>query len=336
LPFKKFKKKNYSSDYFVPLLFGFSLSFPSLRSMTTLEIQWKKFWIAYSTSVIRIVGNDKVNWHAVKPKVLAYNTLRLGKDGYTNSLIAKSIDFHIFITDLEYEAGPISAKTAVALQRSWKKLALTMIHSYPATLPSKSLKQRYSYFGEPTIQHSLCLTADTIYEWVVNSDLEDQTLEAFAGGPNHTLENWCSLFEDLEIPMGSLGSIFRLPNLYDFELIISNPPYQNPIMEEMAMILSTFDGSSISILPDWRSRSTDFSQDLVIGSVKPKDIRRHDTPYPTFEILRKSPRYRGTIFFNRMSFANEFGNNRRSPDVAIICVILGSVDIWQSLVSYLN
>ncbi len=307
--------------------------------MTTIIVQWKKFWTSYSTAVIKIIGPDKVNWHSVRPKVLAYNTLRLGKDGYTNTLIAKTIDFHIFIIDLEYEAGPISPNIASALQKTWKKLALTLINVFPANpakLTPKTLKERYSYFGDPAIQHSLCLTADTIYEWVADSKLEDVSLEAFAGEPNHRLENWCGLFEDLERPLGSLGSFFRLPTLANFELIIANPPYQNPIMEEMAMILSAFRGSSVSILPDWRARSSDFSNDLVIGSVKPGGVKRHNTPYPTYEILRKSPRYQGTIFLNRMSFSNDFGNARKSPEVPIIYVVLGDLAIWQSLVSYFH
>jgi hypothetical protein len=63
-------------------------------------------------------------------------------------------------------------------------------------------------------------------------------IEVFASGINHYLDNYCSLFNDIEKYFGSLGSFFNIKpirGLFGF-----NPPYENYIMEKGTERLISF------------------------------------------------------------------------------------------------
>jgi len=290
--------------------------------------------------------------------VIAYATLRLGVDSYTTTLIPEPKEWNVLIEDMRAEVN-ISEEISKQLFNQWREMQSKY---HPQTnrmhrqdqgrqrnITLSDVRKFYEFFGrdkDEGYQQSLCLTADVVYNWLIGIDaLRDKSLEAFAGALNHRLNNWCGLFHHIEAQFGSLGSVFRLDEqlLNEFPLIISNPPYQNPVMERASALLSRLTTSSVSILPDWRSASTDFSRDIVLNN-DAKPINRWESPYPAFEILASSPNYRGVISFGKMVFANDFGRSpeidgdaaveTRIPDVSIIIVVLGDERIWESLLAY--
>ena len=312
-----------------------------------MEASWNNFLRNFSRQAQNIKKKKKA-LTIIRTKALNYNTLRLGIDGYSKSLIAKPIDFSIFIDDLSSEIN-VSDDQAVFLEELWTSLELGFGAQKPRQKVGDPLARRYDYFGEKSFSNcpakstqdhsfrSLCLTANFIYEWLGQSKWADTlTLEAFAGYYNRRLENWCGLFEDLEIPEGSQGSFFRLGDrVNDFELIISNPPYQNPTLLEAGKILRKYQGSSISIIPDWRSRGDEsIKKDVVIRGPSIHSSRRWKDPYPAFDLLRQSSQFQGVLYAHRMTFYNDFTEKKRIPEVAIIIVVLGSKKLWSDLVTY--
>jgi hypothetical protein len=305
-----------------------------------MESIWGKFINNYSQSAKNVLGAD-ASIRVIRAKILAYNTLRLGISGYKDSLVAEARGFHVFIDDLRAEI-PVSDEQSKHLLAIWKRLELesknAKIKKGPPKTKTASILRRYEYFSKSqkgNIGQSLCLSADFIYEWLTKADFFDPktTLEAFSGFFNHYLTNWCSLFEDLEIPEGSKGSFFRLGDkINNYDLIISNPPYQNPILERTSKILAAFEGTSISVIPDWRSEDEDTFYDVCISGSGDDLPRRWPAPYPAFEILRNSPKYKGTLFSNRITFQNNFSGGKRTPEVSIIIVVLGDEYVWNSLV----
>lgn len=303
-----------------------------------MEKQWNSFVRNYSLEARDILG-EKTPLHIIRSKMLSYNTLLLGKQGFRNNLIGMPHSFTIFISELRSELTILEEHIS-PLRKLWielekeKKLERCVKRGNGI----KALENRYQYFGiyqNKNVGQSMCLTASFIYDWLCESIFFDSetNLEAFAGYFNRRLKNWCSLFEDLEIPLGSQGSFFRLgAKLKNFDLIISNPPYQNPTLEATSKLLVDHQGSSISIIPDWRSKTEDISKDFVAKGSPIHPSRRWSEPYPAYEILRSSEKFQGVLFFQRMEFSNDFTQTTRTPEVSIIVVVLGDQKIFESLV----
>jgi hypothetical protein len=333
---------------------------------------WHQFWDQISTKIVSILGIGSSELYKVRTKVIAYNTLELGVSPPQGGLIARpgpgpapgpaGTGWQEFEKDLIYNYPKECTKGHLAMiGKSWldlfihydsvreTKLAFmsSIVPSESHITPDKAIKTRYSYFGkgkEKSIGEGLCLSATKIYEWVKSSspllqkrqppsgrsNVKGPVLEAFAGLPNRNLHSWCSLFEGDEFHPGTpnppdggyQGSFFALSKEQrkGWKLVISNPPYLTPIMERASTQLvemASRGTESISIIPDWRDS-------------------RGKKPYPSFDILSKSPLYQGTIeailkFENLLS-----GGTKTLNDTKIIVVVLGSKEMFRDLKRYLE
>jgi hypothetical protein len=83
----------------------------------------------------------------------------------------------------------------------------------------------------------------------------DDVTEGFGGVFNHFFNNYCSIFEDLEKPFGSLGNFFNIES-FPTNIIHLNPPYDETLMGVMInkvkrMVEQNSNLTFILTLPNW-------------------------------------------------------------------------------------
>jgi len=83
----------------------------------------------------------------------------------------------------------------------------------------------------------------------------DNITEGFGGIFNHFFNNYCSVFEDLEKPFGSLGNFFTIDQ-FPTNIIHLNPPYDETLMGVMInkvkrMVKENSELTFILTLPNW-------------------------------------------------------------------------------------
>jgi len=133
-------------------------------------------------------------------------------------------------------------------------------------------------------------------------------IEAFASGVNHCLDNYCSLFYDIEKYFGSLGSFFNIKpirGLFGF-----NPPYENYIMEKgVNNLLKFLDESEINgnelgfliTIPIWDNEGK-IIMEKKFNSKPGKNMTIEYEDYTTIKLINDS-KY---LKFKRMIPKNDF------------------------------
>lgn len=206
-----------------------------------------------------------------------------------------------------------------------------------------NLLLRYTYYGEE--KQGICLSANSIYEWVKLNNYQTDALELFAGSLNSNLPNYCSLFPDIEKYFGSKGSMFLYKKIYKYDLLISNPPYLTNVMTSSANIIikylsETKKGFAIVNVPDWRSNlqykfdnANLINKHIKIGVLEQK---RQDSEYENYQILSSSPYFRKTIMIGNYKYKNFFDNNFASIRDNILIIVLSSVPDDSRINSFID
>ena len=82
----------------------------------------------------------------------------------------------------------------------------------------------------------------------------NEATECFASPFNHTFNYFCSAFDDLEKPLGSLGNFFSI-NKFNSKNLLINPPFDNTIIyyaiKHILDIMKIDKYNVIFTLPDW-------------------------------------------------------------------------------------
>jgi hypothetical protein len=144
----------------------------------------------------------------------------------------------------------------------------------------------------------LAVDSDFYYDLKSNLGLK---FELFGSAINTVLENYCSLFYDIERFFGSKGDFFLLP--IKKGLYVANPPYDELIMMKMAERI-------IRIL-DKGQKSLSF---LLIIPCWDKNIEKYGK-FHTLDILKKSPYiiFIKKVFKRNTKFLNHLSNQQISP-----------------------
>ena len=230
-------------------------------------------------------------------------------------------DIHLEINNNTYKLSKNNYKSLV------KKYTNKDI---PVNYAICTLLLRYTYYGEE--KQGICLSANSIYEWVKQNTYQEHALEMFAGSLNSNLPNYCSLFHDIEQHFGSKGSIFLFKkHLNNYDLLVSNPPYLTNVMTSSANIIVKYlknitNGMAIVNVPDWRSGlqyklDNNKNKHIKINELEQK---RQDSEYENYQILVSSPYFRKTIMIGNYKYKNFFDNNFATIRDNILIIILTS------------
>lgn len=154
---------------------------------------------------------------------------------------------------------------------------------------------RYQLLGSNN--HQLGILPDIINEMVNDYDLK---FECFASSINSTLENYCSIYYDLEKFFGSKGNFFKIElseGTYSF-----NPPYQKDIMDKGVKRLLGFLENSKN-----NNKNLTFIMTIPIWDKEGQEIlnQHNKIDYGDFEIIKdikKSPYFIGLRLISKDEF----------------------------------
>lgn len=183
--------------------------------------------------------------------------------------------------------------------------------------------RRYEIFGQK--KESISLSANFIYnnKKILNKVKLD--LEMFGSPINRNLDKYFSLFYDIEKYFGSLGSIFCVsdtdPIWTENKYIVSNPPYDEIIMEEMAkkvirILSQENENCFILTIPDWRPSG-----------------QYINTPYTSYDILTTSKYHKMTIVKDQIKYYDYFKDKQQDigkTDTIILVVSNFNVPLVES------
>jgi hypothetical protein len=212
-----------------------------------------------------------------------------------------------------------------------------------------NLLLRYKFFNN--IKCGISLSANSVYSFFKLKKLDGIVLECFAGSINSNLQNYCSLFYDIEKNFGSFGSFFKIPSCSTkFNILISNPPFMIEIMELASLkildylekcsnnvmsdcsIIPQRSVTAIICMPDWRSKN-EYNDDLNLGIQKVSKLinttDRSDTPYNPYIILRRSKYLKKIYVLGDYAFHSfwENKNYRMSNKYNVLFLILTNFNI---------
>lgn len=245
---------------------------------------------------------------------------------------------NIAVIDLNIKVVKNGEKTQLSVTNPEYKNDFTVSTCYYERLKKMYICQNYSdiwivilllrYRYYTFIQHGICLSVGSIYKIIKEHNLDDISLEAFAGSLNSNLTHYCSLFYDVEKYFGSKGSFLVVNPLCDHSIIISNPPYIDSVMEKAAEILVNFmdecqdDRIVISTIPDWRSVSEYEADREIEIKLSNTEIKRSTVPYMGYAILRNSKYFRRVYHLGAYKYHNFFKDKDVAINVDTIIVVL--------------
>lgn len=189
---------------------------------------------------------------------------------------------------------------------------------------------RYRFYGKE--KESICLCMDVVYDFIAHDKLESKSLETFAGSLNSSLNNYCSLFYDIEQKFGSKGSFFLLDiNTCEYKIIVANPPYFAEIIHKMfdklLNYLKTCEDSTVFIVvPDWRSK-TEYDRDLDTQiNIGLRERKRYDEEYPGYTTIRNSEYFKYLFAIGNLSYYNFFTDTHRNINVPTLIIALSNTN----------
>lgn len=190
---------------------------------------------------------------------------------------------------------------------------------------------RYQLLGSNN--HQLGILPNIINEMVIDYDL---TFECFASSINSTLENYCSIYYDLEKYFGSKGNFFKIElteGTYSF-----NPPYQKDIMDNGIKRLLGFLESSKN-----NNKNLTFIMTIPIWDKEGQEIlnQQNKIDYGDFEIIKdikKSPYFIGMRLISKDEFTYLDHNFKlyKNKTIQNTYIILLSTDININFSKILN
>ena len=192
------------------------------------------------------------------------------------------------------------------------------------------LLKRYQYYGY--VKEGICLSANNIYDFIKKYKYTNETLEVFAGALNSNLPNYCSLFYDIEKYFG-IGSFLTI-NISNFKynILVSNPPYINSVMNASSEIIlqllkSTTNLLCIIVIPDWRS-DKEYEQDIQVQLSSDEHIQdRQSTSYTNYTMVRQSPYFRHVLCIGDYKYHNYFKNtNKIIRDNTLIIILTNTIE----------
>jgi hypothetical protein len=277
-------------------------------SMIDIEVKFQTINMSIK-SECQIINEYLLNYKPVKD----YNIVKINYDEY--SIIKLIIDKRYNIKKCQYIESPTSVKINNNLYDKLKKLLLlnnkniSEVDEKIINLLIFVVMYRYKLYELDKV--GVCLSVENIYNNnIIKKKLNmtaDNTLELFANPMNSHLENFCSLFYDIEKYFGSIGNAFFMENNMEYwkkyNTVICNPPYCEQIMERMSKMIENIieyckkenhNILFIITIPDWRN--VDGSKKEVVYS---KEYKSYDMLKKYIKIeIEKNNEYEYFDYFN--------------------------------------
>jgi len=318
----------------------------------------QKYWKQYLEDVTEYICKKLINpaKYKIKSKVLNFNTYLLGLAKYNNILttsVIKKYSNELYLDikhnyDISDDDFNDIINYMIDISKRLNKLATIDMktindveiiidisdENYKHFLKLSGLKKkdlnyyigclllRYEYYGYAKV--GICLSANSIYEWIKVNKYTNSALEMFAGALNSNLPNYCSLFYDIEKYFGSKGSVFLYKDISKYKIVISNPPYITNVMNRSAKLILKYlkntNTMAIVNIPDWRSNAQQ-KLDNEISINKIEQVRQ-DSLYENYEMLRTSKYFRKVICIGNYKYKNFFDDNIASIRDNVLIIIL--------------
>lgn len=189
-----------------------------------------------------------------------------------------------------------------------------------------TLLLRYRYYS--FLKEGISLSIGTIYDFILETGYQDLSLECFAGSLNSNLQNYCSLFYDIEKNFSSLGNFFELEFPCKYQILVANPPFILESMNELSeRLITTMDLCADNTvmfvnIPDWRSESELEPQSEILDTINVLPQKRSTEIYPAYTILRSSSYFAYLIVVGSYEYYNFFQDTKTpiNQNVLIICL----------------